>query len=81
MRLGQKIGYGPSIFWSVPDQSGDRRWVRDESQSPGFAELTLELPNVDQWIARFPDGEIRKFRPSRAARQVAESILAAIKTS
>jgi len=75
MRLGQEIGYGPSIFWSVPDQSGDRKWVRDESQSPGFAELTLELPNVDQWIGRLPDGDIRKFRPSRAARRIAESIL------
>ncbi len=79
MRHSHGIGNGPSIFWSVPDQSGERTWIRDDSRSPGIAELTLELPNVDQWIGRLSNGEIRKFRPSGAARRVAESILAAIK--
>lgn len=72
------IGRGPSIFWSVPDQSGERRWVKDDSESPGIVELTLELPNVDQWIGKLPDGEFRNFKPSGAARRIASSILDSI---
>ena len=81
MRQSRGIGDGPSIFWSVPDQSGERRWVRDDLQSPGIAELTLELPNVDQWIGRLPGGEVRNFKPSSAARRIAESILNSIDVS
>jgi len=72
------IGRGPSIFWSVPDQTGERRWVKDDSKSPGIVELTLELPNVDQWTGRLPNGEFRNFKPSGAARRIASSILDSI---
>lgn len=81
MRHLQGIGDGPSIFWSVPDQSGERKWIRDDFASPGISELTLELPNVDQWIGRLPDGESRNFKPSTAARRIAESILGSISSS
>ena len=78
MREWKGIGAGPSIFWSIPDPSGYRKWVRDDSQSPGVAELTLELPNVDRWIARLSDGhsnlEIRQLPPSDVARRVAEAV-------
>ena len=81
IRSGHGIESGPSIFWSVPDQSGERKWLQDDSKSPGVTELTLELPNVDQWIAKLPDGEIRNFRPSGVARRVAENILSSINES
>ena len=75
MQDWQTIGAGPSIFWSIPDPSGYRKWVRDDSQSPGVAELTLQLPNVDTWIARLPDDTIMRLPPSEIARRVAESVV------
>ena len=82
MQEWKGIGAGPSIFWSIPDPSGYQKWVRDDSQSPGVAELTLELPNVDRWIARLSDGrrnlEIRQLPPSDVARRVAEAVAEAI---
>ena len=71
----QAIGAGPSIFWSVPDPSGYRHWIRDDSQSPGVAELTLPLPNVDTWIARLPDGSIKRLPPSEVARRIAYAVV------
>ena len=72
------IGPGPAIFWSVPDPTGYRMWSRDDSSSPGAAELTLQLPDVDQWIVRLPDGEIRRYRPSAVARHVAQAIATSV---
>ena len=71
----QAIGAGPSIFWSVPDPSGYRHWIRDDSQSPGVAELTLHLPNVDTWIARLPDGRITRLVPSEVAQRIAYAVI------
>ena len=70
MRQRRTLGPGPSIFWSVPDPTGYQKWIRDDAQAPGVAELTLELPDVDRWIARLPDGEIRSFKPSGIARRI-----------
>ena len=65
---------GPSVFWSIPDPAGNRMWWRDDSQSPGVAELTLELPSVDRWVARLPDGTVGRLAPSRVAQLVAEGV-------
>ena len=71
----QDIGAGPSIFWSVPDPIGYRPWTLARSDSPGVEEFTLQLPDVDQWIARLPDGDIRRFRPSEIAGKIAEAVV------
>ena len=71
----QAIGAGPSIFWSVPDPSGYRYWIRDDSQSPGVAELTLHLPNVDTWIVRLPEGGIARLPPSEVAQEIAYAVV------
>ena len=81
MRHGGGIDAGPSIFWSIPDPSGYRKWITDDSQSPGVAEFTLPLPEADRWIARLPDGEIRRFLPSGIARRVAMAALESISDS
>ena len=70
-----QIGDGPSVFWSIPDHTISRKWRRDDSQSPGVAELTLELPDVDKWVARLPDDQIMRLEPSDVARRVAESVV------
>lgn len=70
----ESMGAGPSIFWSVPDPSGDRKWARNDNESPGVAELTLQLPEVDRWIGRLPNGEIVRLQPSAVGRRVAEAI-------
>ncbi len=75
MQQFEDLGAGPAIFWSVPDPSGYRKWMRDVSQSPGVAEITLSLPAADRWIARLPDGEIRAFLPSAIARRVASAVV------
>lgn len=75
MQRWQAIGAGPSIFWSVPDPSGYRHWVRDDLQSPGVAELTLQLPNVDTWIARLPEGGIKRLAPSEVAHKIAYAVI------
>ena len=75
MEAWDGIGSGPSIFWSIPDPSGYRKWIQDDSQSPGVAEITLHLPSVDTWIARLPDGGIRRYAPSEVARRVAEAVV------
>ncbi|MDE0161424.1 MAG: Fic family protein [Acidimicrobiaceae bacterium] len=77
----QEIGAGPSIFWSVPDPSGYRHWIRDDSQSPGVAELTLHLPNVDTWIARLPEGGITRLPPSEVAQRIAHAVVKSITAS
>lgn len=68
-------GDGPAIFWSIPDAVNGRKWRRDDSQSPGVAELTLELPDVDRWIARLPDYQVVRLEPSEVALRVAESVV------
>ena len=68
-------GDGPTIFWSIPDPLGIRQWKRDGSQSPGVAELTLDLPDVDRWAARLPDGAMDRLEPSEVARRVAEAVV------
>ena len=72
MKNWQDIGAGPSIFWSIPDPTGYRPWIQAQSESPGVVELTLQLPNVDQWIAQLPDGSIGRFRPSEIAQRIAD---------
>ena len=72
------IGGGPAIFWSVPDPSGYRAWSTAYERSPGVEELTLELPGVDQWIVRTPDGEIKRLRPSAVARLIAQAIAGSV---
>ena len=69
------VGAGPAVFWSIPDDTVSRKWRRDDSQSPGVAELTLELPDVDRWIARLPDGGVVRLEPSEVARRVAEAVV------
>lgn len=81
MQDWQGIGAGPSIFWSVPDPSGYRHWVRDDSQSPGVAELTLHLPNVDTWIARLPEGSIMRLAPSAVAQRIAHAVVKSMTSS
>ena len=75
MKSWQNIGAGPSIFWSIPDSTGYRNWALARAESPGAEELTLELPNVDQWIGRLPDGGIQRFRPSEIARGIAGAVV------
>ena len=75
------IGAGPSIFWSVPDPSGYRHWIRDDSRSPGLAELTLHLPNVDRWIVRLSDDRITRLLPSEVARRIASAVIDSIARS
>ena len=69
------IGAGPSILWSVPDPAGNRTWIRAEENSPGIAELTLELPNVDRWLVRLPEGDPTRLFPSDAAKRIAEAVV------
>ncbi len=75
------IGDGPSIFWSVPDPAGNRTWIRGYEHSPGIAELTLELPDVDRWLVRLPDGDAAKLLPSDAAGRIAEAVANSIASS
>ncbi len=71
----EEMGDGPSIFWSVPDPTGYRPWVLAGSDSPGVEEMTLRLPDVDQWIARLPEGgEITRLRPSEVANRIAVAV-------
>lgn len=72
------LNEGPSVFWSIPDPAGNRMWWRDDSKSPGVAELTLELPSVDRWVSRLPDGKVRRLAPSQVAQRVAEGVVDAI---
>lgn len=74
MKQWQKIGAGPSIFWSIPDPLGYRQWTLAYSESPGVEEFTLQLPDVDQWIVRLPDGRIRRARPNEIARWISNAV-------
>ncbi|MCY4067720.1 MAG: Fic family protein [Acidimicrobiaceae bacterium] len=66
---------GPAVFWSIPDVLGSRKWRRAYSDSPGVQELTLDLPDVDRWIVRLPDGDAVRLAPSQVAQRVAASIV------
>ncbi len=78
MQNYETIGAGPAIFWSVPDPSGYRKWIRNDHRSPGVVELSLRLPDVDRWIARLPSGDIRRLQPSAVARRVADAVAASL---
>ena len=69
------IDVGPSIFWSVPDPTGNRTWFQDDRRSPGIAELTLKLPDVDSWIARLPSGDVAALKPSEVAQRITQAIV------
>lgn len=70
---------GPSLYWSVRDESGDRPWKRADEAAPGGREFTLELPNVDRWVTLGHDQVIHRWRPSglvdRMVRDIAATIL------
>jgi len=74
MRQWLDTGSGPAVFWSIPDVAGARKWRRAYSDSPGVEELTLELPDVDKWIVRLPNGDAVRLAPSEIAQKVAASI-------
>lgn len=78
LRQMTNLSHGPSIFWSVPDLTGYWKWTRDDGRAPGVAEMTLDLPNVDRWIARQPNGEIRSLKPSGIARRIVEATIGSL---
>ncbi len=78
LRGATGLDEGPSVFWSIPDPAGNRMWWQDDSKSPGVAELTLELPSVDRWVARMPDGKVDRLTPSRVAQRVAKGVVDAL---
>lgn len=73
------IGPGPSVFWSVPDPSGYKRWIRRDEESPGGAELALELPNVDRWLVRSSSNDVRLMTPSELVESVVQDIERALR--
>lgn len=75
-----KVGPGPSIFWSVRDPTGYRKWQRRDDLSPGGAELTLKLPNVDRWIVRQDSGETAQLSPSSVVRRIVRGMTRAIES-
>ncbi|WP_419837819.1 Fic family protein [Candidatus Poriferisodalis sp.] len=81
MKAWREIGGGPTILWSVPDPDGYRQWQRDDARSPGVAEMTLELPNVDNWIVRLCDHTIRRMRPSELADRIATAVVSSLGAS
>ena len=74
MRHWQEIGAGPLIFWSIPHPTGLSPLDPGSFAVAGVVELTLQLPNVDQWIAQLPDGRIGRFRPSEIAGRIAQAV-------
>ncbi len=74
MKNWRDIGPGPSIFWSVPDPTGYRKWILAYSDSPGVEELTLRLPDVDKWIARLPGGRIKRLSSSEISQRIAQAV-------
>lgn len=78
MQDAAHLGPGPSIFWSVRDPTGYRKWERSDERSPGAAELTLELPNVDRWTVRQHSGEVDRLSPSAVVRRVMTGIESAL---
>ncbi len=72
------IGPGPSIYWSVRDETGARPWARRDSEAPGGAELTLRVPDVDRWIVRSADGDVARVQPSRLAADIVADVVAAL---
>ena len=81
MRGATGLDAGPALFWSIPDPAGNQMWWRDDSRAPGVAELTLELPAVDRWIARFPDDRIGRLEPSRVAQLIAKAVADSLTTT
>jgi Fic family protein len=78
LQSGAKVGPGPSIFWSVRDPTGYRQWVRREEESPGGAELTVDLPDADRWVVRRHSGEIERLPPGAVVRRIVDDIDRAI---
>ena len=78
LRKFQRIGRGPSVFWSLPRPDGYPYWVTREDEAPGFVELTIEAPDVDRWIVRSHAGDILRVEPSHAAQRIARSMVDAI---
>ena len=78
IRDWMSIGPGPSIFWSIPDPTGHRKWIRDDSKSPGVAELTLRLPEAASWIVRLPDDGITRLKPGQVVHEITKEVIDSI---
>lgn len=73
-RNDARLGGGPSIYWSIPDLSGHHKWTRAAHQSPGVAEITLDLPDVDRWVVRTVAGNLQRVALGDLVREIVSAV-------
>lgn len=70
-----KSNGGPSLYWSIYDESHERKWRQVSEEAPFFKEATIDLDNGDSWTAVTSNGAISDFSTVDLADRVATDLV------
>lgn len=69
---------GPSLYWSIYDESYERKWRSVTDEAPYFREATISLESGDNWSAITSDGNHVLSTTAEIADRVAKSLVDSI---
>ena len=72
---------GPSIFWSIKNESGFPKWSGAEKEAPFAVEITTKQGAGDDWYARKFDGSVSKMATTELAKEIARSLIEMVANS
>jgi len=71
---------GPSIFWSVRNTDGYPPWIKDESKTPAYSELTTVQGSGDEWHVKTVQGNIESLSTTAVASSISQAMIRIIAT-
>ena len=69
---------GPSLYWSVYDESYERKWRAVTDDAPYFREATISLESGDNWSAIMSDNTLVQCTTAEISDRVAKSLVDSI---
>lgn len=75
--LGQQGG--PSLYWSSKNPSGFPKWLSDGQDSPYAIEITAQVGNGNEWLARTENETISTVQTTELAHRISDAILTQVK--
>lgn len=69
---------GPSLYWSIYDETYERKWRQISEEAPFFKEATIALDQGDNWTAIKSTGDVARLSTVNLADSVAAAIVSSI---
>ena len=66
---------GPSIFWSVRNSEGYPPWIKDESKTPAYSELTTVQGSGDEWYVKTVQGIVESRSTTAVGRTISQAMM------